>query len=63
MTIVVLAALAVIVAAFLWANRPRRIVTDAALPADFPATGFSHESFEALLKEYVTPDGRVDYAR
>lgn len=55
--------LAVIAMAFFWANRPRRVIIDAALPADFPKQGFSHDSFEELLNAYVTPDGQVDYAR
>jgi hypothetical protein len=34
-----------------------------ALPPDFPEDGFSHDAFEALLREFVDPDGRIDYAR
>jgi hypothetical protein len=56
--VLILAALA---AAFFWANRPRRIIIDAALPASFPEQGFSHDSFEVLLQSYVSDDGRVDY--
>jgi len=48
---------------FFWLNRPRRVIIDAALPADFPAHGFSHQDFEELLESYVDSDGRVDYAR
>ncbi|NQV86082.1 MAG: DUF547 domain-containing protein [Woeseiaceae bacterium] len=55
--------LAVIAMAFFWANRPRRLIVEAALPANFPEQSFSHDSFEELLNAYVTPDGRVDYAR
>ena len=55
--------LAAILAAFLWANRPRRVAVEAPLPADFPEQGFSHSVFEGLLQTYVTPDGRVDYER
>jgi len=55
--------LVVIVTVFLVANRPRRIVIDAALPGDFPEAGFAHETFEELLQDYVTVDGRVDYER
>lgn len=47
---------------FFWANRPRRVIVDAVLPADFSELGFSHDSFEALLQIYVSPDGQVDYA-
>ncbi len=59
----VVAVLAVVVAAFFWANRPRKITVDADLPTGFPAQGFSHDSFEELMKSYVGADGRVDYAR
>jgi uncharacterized protein DUF547 len=55
--------LAVLVAAFCWANRPRNLIIDAALPLSFPAQGFSHDSFETLLRSYVSADGRVDYDR
>lgn len=34
---------------------------NAPLPADFPATGFSHGAFEELLRRFVRND-RVDYA-
>jgi hypothetical protein len=39
------------------------VVIDAELPANFPAEGFSHSSFEELLQTYVDADGRMDYAR
>lgn len=55
--------LAAVVAAFFWLNRPRRIIIDAPLPADFPEQGFSHETFEELLRIYVTTDGKVNYDR
>ena len=58
-----LAVVAMLVAAFFWVNRPRRVVIDAPLPAGFPEQEFSHDAFEGLLREYVTPGGRVDYAR
>jgi len=54
---------AVLAATFFWMNRPRRIIINAALPANFPQQGFSHDSFETLLESYVSPDGRVDYER
>jgi hypothetical protein len=50
-------------AAGFWLNRPRRIGVDAPLPDNFPEAGFSHQVFQDLLQEYVSPDGRVDYAR
>jgi hypothetical protein len=52
-----------IVATFFAVNRPRKIIIDAPVAADFPEQGFSHASFESLLREYVTPEGDVDYAR
>lgn len=55
--------LAVMVAAFLWINRPRLVVVDAPPPTGFPADDFPHDTFEALLREFVTPAGRVDYER
>lgn len=61
--IVVSATLIAVVAAFLWANRPRKVLIDAPLPSAFPEQGFSHDDFERLLEEYVSPRGRVDYAR
>lgn len=48
---------------FFWANRPRRVIVDAVLPVGFSELGFSHDSFEALLQIYVSPDGQVDYAQ
>ncbi len=58
----VLAVLAVVVV-FLLLNRPRKVIVDAPIPADFPKASFSHDSFEELLRLYVTPAGRVDYDR
>ncbi len=54
---------AVITVVFLWINRPRNLIIDAALPADFPVVGFSHNSFEQLLQTYVSSEGTVDYRR
>ena len=54
---------AAVVATFFWANRPRRVIIDAPISAGFPEQGFSHKAFEALLREYVTPAGHVDYGR
>ncbi len=55
--------LAVLAAVFLWVNRPRKIIIDAVLPANFPQQGFSHDTLEELLRSYVSTDGRVDYER
>ena len=58
LTLVIIAA-----AVTLWANRPRRLSVEAPVPADFPAAGFSHDTFAGLLRTYVSQDGRVDYER
>jgi hypothetical protein len=55
--------LSIVVASFFWINQPRRIIVDAPLPSEFPEQGFAHDSFEALLREYVTAEGQVDYKR
>jgi len=55
--------LALVAITFFWANRPRKVVIIAELPASFPEESFSHASFEELLLTYVDTDGRVDYAR
>ncbi len=43
-----------------WNTRPTVLEVDAEPAADFPAAGFSHASFEALLARFV-PSGRVNY--
>lgn len=53
---------AVLVAGFLYLNRPQLVRIDAALPADFPADSFSHAALERLLGKYVDGDGNVAYA-
>ena len=55
--------LAVIATTFIVANWPRRVIIDAELPVDFPQQGFSHDSFEELMRTYVSAEGRVDYER
>jgi hypothetical protein len=55
--------IATIVAVFFVVNRPRKVIVDAPVAADFPEDGFSHAAFERLLQEYVTPQGEVDYTR
>ncbi len=47
----------------LWANRPRQVSVDAPLAQSFPEQGFSHSAFAALLREYVSTEGDVDYER
>ena len=53
--------IAIVVAGFLWVNRPQFISVNASLPADFPDDVFSHRLFEQLLLRLVDADGRVDY--
>lgn len=55
--------LAVLATTFFWVNRPRKVIVDVPVAANFPEHGFSHDSFEILLRQYVTPEGRVDYDR
>ncbi len=44
-----------------WNTAPR-VLYGADSPApDFPASGFSHDGFEALLNRFVNPQGEVDY--
>jgi len=62
-TLLAVLALAVLVAAFFWVNRPRKVIIETPTPAAFPDDGFAHDSFERLLQQYVTPAGRVDYER
>jgi hypothetical protein len=57
------AVVAVLIGAFFFVNRPQLVTIDAPLPIDFPSEGFSHSSFEALLKKYVDARGEVDYER
>lgn len=61
--IISVAVIAVLVGAFFVANRPQLLTITAPLPADFPTDGFSHTSFEVLLKRYVDASGEVDYER
>lgn len=42
-------------------NRPRRVVINAALPADFPDDHFAHDAFETLLRRFVDVEGNVAY--
>jgi len=53
--------IAILVAGFLWVNRPQTISVNASLPVDFPDDLFSHHLFERLLLRFVDADGRVDY--
>lgn len=62
-TIAVILFLVILATTFFWVNRPRKVIVDADIPPNFPAQGFSHDSFEELLQSYVSADGRVDYER
>ena len=55
--------LALLVGGFFWVNRPQQVPVHASPPANFPSDSFSHQYFEALLKDYVDANGRVDYER
>jgi hypothetical protein len=62
MLITVLLIVAIVAAGFFWLNRPQFFAIDAPLPAEFPRDGFSHRSFERLLRRFVDDRGEVDYA-
>ncbi len=53
----------ILVASFLYLNRPQLISINAAIPEEFLAGGFRHERFEQLLLKYVDAEGNVAYAR
>ncbi len=63
LTIVSVVAIAAVtlVCTFFIANRPQIITIDAEIPADFPASGFAHDTFENLLRVYVDANGNVDF--
>ena len=65
LTILIAGAFLVVLAigVFLVANRPQLVTVDSGIPAYFPVSGFSHEVFEALLRQYVDADGNVDFQR
>ena len=50
---------AIVVAGCVLAFRPLRVPVDGSPPPGFPDDGFSHESFESLLRQYADIDGRV----
>ncbi|MGI9204882.1 MAG: DUF547 domain-containing protein [Woeseiaceae bacterium] len=55
------ALVAILVAGFLYLNRPQLISINAALPEEFAVAGFAHVRFERLLKKYVDKEGNVAY--
>ena len=60
-TIAVIAAVVIVALGGLcYLDRPKLVVIDTTMPANFPEDKFSHELFESLLKKHVS-DGRVDY--
>lgn len=59
--VTVLLILVAVASLFFLLNRPRRIIIDVAPPAEFPQQGFSHDSFEQLMQQFVTSDGRINY--
>ena len=50
------------VALLLIVNRPHYVVINAPLPAAYEGVGFPHDAFENLLGQYVSADGKIDYA-
>lgn len=52
-----------VVGVVVFLNRSQLVVIQAPLPSDFPADGFSHNTFEGLLSRYVNDAGQVDYDR
>lgn len=60
-SIVLVAVIVAAVAAFLAAMRPVTVEVRGALPREFPDSGFSHRTFEALLRRFVNASGEVDY--
>ena len=52
-----------IVAGLCWVDRPRLVPINAAVADDFPASSFSHKTFERLLGIYTDTNGYVDYER
>jgi len=63
LTIILAGALiiAALACTFFILNRPQLVPVDAAIPLDFPAAGFSHDTFEDLLREYVDSSGNVEF--
>jgi hypothetical protein len=53
--------LVAVVALLLLVNRPQYMQIDAPVPAAFQGTTFPHDSFEQLLRQWVSDDGRIDY--
>ena len=50
-----------VVALLLLVNRPQNVQIDAPIPAAFQGSTFPHDSFEQLLRQWVSDDGKIDY--
>lgn len=61
MRILIILLVVFVLAALAWSNRPVTIPVSGRVPNNFPVDGFAHDSFEALLQEFVTASGDVDY--
>jgi hypothetical protein len=59
--ILALTVIVLIAGAFLVLNRPQLVTIDADIPAGFPESAFSHETFEELLRAFVDDKGYIDY--
>ena len=55
------ALVAILVAGFLFLNRPQLIIINAEIPREFSTGGFAHDRFENLLASYVDAAGNVAY--
>ena len=53
--------LVAVVVLLLVVNRPQYVHIDAPIPAAFQGTTFPHDSFEKLLRQWVSDDGKIDY--
>ena len=53
--------LVAVVVLLLFVKRPQYVHIDAQIPAAFQGTTFPHDSFEKLLRQWVSDDGKIDY--
>ncbi len=66
MVIVVIVLIALMVVSYgfwRWNTNADIIHVSAPLPDNFPDKGFSHQSIENLLQQFITPQGRIDYQK
>lgn len=59
--VIIVIGIVLLAAGFFWLNRPQFVSIHASLPDDFPASGFSHQTFERLLGRFVDTSGHIDY--